>query len=214
LPRRADPHQESSLRAVRAVFAILWWALPWAASAASVQTPEAVVSAFHATLLDNMKHGQAYGCQGRSQRLTPAIDSDFDLPFIAQTVLRRHWDALSQDQQQQYIEAFRELVIVTYAQQFADFAGERFTTLDTQTLPNGDALVHAKLKPGSGETVSFDYVLREKDGHWRVINIIADGVSDLALRSTQYAKLYEDRGFDGLLAWIREQTRKARADCS
>lgn len=74
--------------------------------------------------------------------------------------------------------------------------------------------MHAKLKPGSGDTVSFDYVLRPNGGKWRIINIVADGVSDLALRSTQYAKLYEEKGFDGLLAWIQEQTRKARADCS
>ncbi|MBX6421105.1 MAG: ABC transporter substrate-binding protein [Nevskia sp.] len=202
------------MRAVRAVFAILCLVWAWASWAASATTPEAVVTGFHATLLDNMKHGKAYGCQGRSQRLAPVIDRDFDIPFIAQTVLRRHWDQLADDQRQRYTAAFRELVVATYAQQFADFAGERFTTQDTQNLPNGDALVHAQLKPGSGDTVSFDYVLRQKDGAWRIINIIADGVSDLALRSTQYAKLYEEKGFDGLLAWIEEQTRKARADCS
>lgn len=99
------------MRALRAVLAIVLLALPVLASAAS--TPADVITGFHATLLDNMKHGKAYGCPGRSQRLTPAIDSYFDIPFIAQTVLRRHWDKLSEDQRQQYTAAFRELVIAT-----------------------------------------------------------------------------------------------------
>ena len=47
-----------------------------------------------------------------------------------------------------------------------------------------------------------------------MINVIADGVSDLALRSSQYDQIYKERGFDGLLAWIRGQDKKTLADCS
>ena len=61
--------------------------------------------------------------------------------------------------------------------------------------------------------MAFDYVLHEVDGNWRVINVIADGVSDLALRSSQYEQIFKERGFDGLLAWIREQEKKTAADC-
>ena len=109
--------------------------------------------------------------------------------------------------------AFREITLVTYASQFNSFGGESFTTQDTQALPNGDQLVHARLKLGGGDSVAFDYILRGKDGGYRIINVIADGVSDLALRSTQYTRLYEQKGFDGLLGWLQEQSKKSHASC-
>ncbi|MBX9929919.1 MAG: ABC transporter substrate-binding protein, partial [Gemmatimonadaceae bacterium] len=38
----------------------------------------------------------------------------------------------------------------------------------------------------AGAPVTLDYVLHDTAGEWRIINVIAEGVSDLALRSTQY----------------------------
>ena len=52
-----------------------------------------------------------------------------------------------------------------------------------------------------------------KDGGWRVADVISDGVSDLSLQTEQYAKLYKEKGFDGLVAWLQNQTRKMRGDC-
>jgi phospholipid transport system substrate-binding protein len=175
---------------------------------------ETVVTTLHAALLNNMKHAQAYGCDGRRKHIEALVDSSFDIPFIAQSALRRHWKDLSDAQRSQYIAAFREDVMVTYAGRFNSYDGETFTTLNSQALPNGDQVVHAKLLPNGDDAVIFDYVLHNKDGGWRIINVVAQGVSDLSLRSTQYASLYDQKGFDGLLAWIQEQTRKTRSNCS
>ena len=176
-------------------------------------TPADVVNANHAALLNNMKHGKEYGCDGRIKHLQPVVDASFDVPLIAQTVMRRHWSELSDAQRTQLIAEFRDVTLVTYASNFNSFGGETFTTQDTQSLPNGDQIVHARLQPGSGDSVSFDYILRGKDGNFRIINVIADGVSDLALRSTQYNALYEKKGFSGLMSWLQDQSKKMQANC-
>jgi len=176
-------------------------------------TPADVVNAIHAALLNNMKHGKEYGCDGRIKHLQPVVDASFDVPLIAQTVMRRHWSELSDAQRTQLIAEFREVTVVTYASNFNSFGGEVFTTQDTQSLPNGDQMVHARLQPGSGDSVAFDYILHGKDGNFRVINVIADGVSDLALRSTQYNALFEKKGFSGLMAWLQDQSKKMQANC-
>ncbi len=176
-------------------------------------TPADVVNAIHAALLNNMKHGKEYGCDGRIKHLQPVVDASFDVPLIAQTVMRRHWSELSDAQRTQLIAEFREVTVVTYASNFNSFGGEAFTTQDTQSLPNGDQMVHARLQPGSGDSVAFDYILHGKDGNFRIINVIADGVSDLALRSTQYNALFEKKGFSGLMSWLQDQSKKMQANC-
>jgi phospholipid transport system substrate-binding protein len=175
--------------------------------------PAAVVEGLHAALLNNMKHGKEYGCDGRIKRLEPVVDASFDAPLIAQTVMRRHWSEITDAQRGQLIAQFRDIMMVTYASQFSSFGGEAFTTQETQSLPNGDQMVHARLTTGSGDSVAFDYILRGKDGSYRIINVVADGVSDLALRSTQYNRLFEERGFDGLIGWLQDQSKKMRASC-
>lgn len=183
------------------------------AGAASTNPAEAVVTSLHAALLNNMQQAKAYGCDGRRKHLEPVIDRSFNLPLVAQSALRRHWKELSDQQRSQFIAVFREDVMVTYATRFDSFGGEVFTTLSSQALPNGDQLVHAKLQPKDDDPVMFDYVLRGKGDNWAIINVVAGGVSDLALRSTQYARLYDQKGFDGLVAWVRAQTDKSRSAC-
>lgn len=213
----ADPATENALRLLRtALFSLVFGFFSWLPAAHAADTAAAdVVNGFHEALLNNMKHGKEYGCEGRIKHLEPVVDNSFDVPLIAQTVMRKHWGELSDAQHKQLIAAFREMTVVTYADQFASFGGEVFSVQDTQTLPNGDQLVHARLQPGSGDLVAFDYILHGQDGNWRIINIIADGVSDLALRTIQYNKLYEqkDKGFNGLLTWLQDQIKKTRAEC-
>jgi len=202
------------LRLLRITLLSLVSGLIFTPAAFAAGTPADVVNTVHAALLNNMKHAKEYGCEGRVKHLQPVVDAGFDVPLIAQTVMRRHWGELSEAQRSQLVAAFRETTLVTYASQFNSFGGEEFTTQDTDALPNGDQLVHARLKPGNGDTVAFDYILRlAKDGNYRIINVIADGVSDLALRSTQYTRLFEQKGFDGLMAWLADQNKKMRANC-
>jgi phospholipid transport system substrate-binding protein len=204
---------EIALRLLRVILLSLFSALVFTPPAFAAAEPADVVNAIHAALINNMKHGKEYGCDGRIKHLQPVVDASFDVPLITQTVMRRHWSELSEAQRNQLIAAFRETTVVTYASQFNSFGGEVFTTQDTQALPNGDQMVHARLQPGGGDSVAFDYILRGKDGNYRIINVIADGVSDLALRSTQYTRLFEQKGFDGLMTWLQDQNKKMRANC-
>lgn len=191
------------------VFILLACGLPTAFAASA---PADTVTSFHNVLLDNMKHGASSSCKDRMQRLTPAIDNTFDMPFLAQHVLRRQWSGLNDVQKAEFIATLKDMVITTYAAQFTKFNGEKFITQDTQE--NGKMrAVRAQLLLPAADPVQFEYILRQTTAGWRTINVIAQGVSDLALRSAQYDKIFKDQGFDGLIKQIREQTAKLKSSC-
>ena len=51
------------------------------------------------------------------------------------------------------------------------------------------------------------------EGKWLVLNIIADGVSDLALKRSEYKSVLERDGFRGLIAKLKDQiTRYASGE--
>ena len=45
----------------------------------------------------------------------------------------------------------------------------------------------AIVRPGEAD-IPLEYLLQQKDGAWRIINIVADGVSDLALKRAEYQR--------------------------
>ena len=183
------------------------------AGALASPAPGDVVSGFHEVLIGNMKQGATLGCSGRSSRIAAAVDGSFDLPYLASRVMRRQWKTLTPEQQTRFTTTFRDLVLATYTSQFAKFGGEKFETLATRELADGTRQVNAKLTPGSGNPVNFDYVLHDVGGQWRIVNVVADGVSDLAIRASQYDKAFKSVGFDGLLKQIESQTAANRTGC-
>ena len=66
-------------------------------------------------------------------------------------------------------------------------------------------LVRTELIKSNGEAVKLDYVLRQTAGHWLIINVIADGVSDLALKRADYTAILKDQGFDALIATLNKK---------
>jgi phospholipid transport system substrate-binding protein len=191
-------------------FFLLLMALP-AAQAASA--PADTVSAFHQALSEAMARSAKLGCEGRIAKLGPAVDAAFDLPFIAERSLRRHWKNLDESQRQQFTAALRTSVVATYATEFSTPGSVTFSTGATEPQSNGDALVRASLKPKDDAAVSLDYLLKPRGEHWQVVNVLADGVSDLALRASQYDGLMKKEGLPALLARLDSQTQQLLSRC-
>lgn len=175
--------------------------------------PAETVDRFQETLLTNMKQSDALGCNGRMGNLKKVIASSFDLPFLAQHIVRKHWAAQAAPQQQDFTFALEEMITITYASQFAHFSGQKFSIQKTEDLGGGRKVVHAQLILPDNDPVNFDYVLRQTNGDWRVINVIANGVSDLAIRSAQYDRVIKDKGFSGLLTQLKSQNTTMKASC-
>ena len=68
--------------------------------------------------------------------------------------------------------------------------------------------MHTFLVLPDEKDVSMDYLLKKKGDNWRIINIITNGVSDLALKRSEYVAVLKKSGFDVLLAEISVKIEK------
>ena len=190
---------------IGAILAIFAGIAPVTPSAAAEQ-PSSTVERLHSTLLAVMKEAEALGFGGRYQKLLPVINEEFDLPFVAHYTLGSSWDELSEEQQHQFIETFRELSVVDYARNFDGYSGQHFTIEEETPLPRGRVRVRSKLiDPNGGSSVVFDYLLHKADNQWRIVNVIANGVSDLAVKRAEYRHIIKAEGFDSLLSKLKEK---------
>jgi phospholipid transport system substrate-binding protein len=193
------------LRKIYFGFSILWLlclsSLSWAEEISARQ----VVEEFQDKLIDVMKQGKELGFQGRYDKLDVAVKKSHDLPKIARIVVGKQWEELSPEQQNKLETVFSQLSISAYAHNFKDFSGESFTFVSEEETGRGGVVVHTNLKIPGEKDVKFDYMMKKKDDGWQIINIIADGVSDLALKRSDYTSVLNREGFDALIAKINEK---------
>ena len=139
--------------------------------------------------------------------LEPAIVKTHNLPYIAEFALRRQWPMLTDAERQRFVAAFQRLSVMTYAARFGNVAPDAFRPLEAG-MPdaNGRVQVKTAIKREGQPDVSLEYLLQQNGDDWKIINIVADGVSDLALKRAEYQRLFASGGIEGLIAELERQT--------
>ncbi|SEP09775.1 HpnM family protein [Nitrosovibrio sp. Nv6] len=178
---------------------------PSSAETQDAAEPQQVVNRLHEALIKAMREGAKLGYQGRYELLAPVVDQTHDLDFIARTALGANWSQLDAKQQRTFTEVFRKLSIGTYAGWFKSHEGERFEFLEQQSMPRDQVMVRTRLVQSSGEPVRFDYILRKGNDGWRIVNVLADGVSDLALKRVEYRAILQRDGFPTLIDMLKKK---------
>jgi phospholipid transport system substrate-binding protein len=186
---------------------ILLLMVPMAMPMASAGNREAteVVDKLQMALLTVMKDGEKLGYRGRYDQLDPVIRASFDMSLISRIALSKYWGTLNEEQQSKFVETFSRLSIATYAANFSSYSGERFKVTSEKEVSSGRILVQTQLIKSDGGKVTLDYLLNRANSEWRIINVIAEGVSDLAMKRADYSNFLKNKSFEALIVMLNEK---------
>ena len=177
------------------------------AALAAEQSPRVTVEGFHATLLSAMQNASALAFSGRRDLISPGVSATFDLEFICEVVAGRYWRVWDDRQRERLLALFSELTVAAYASRFDGYSGQEFKVSDVVPLKRERVLVRSSLTGPEGDDVKLDYVLHQNDDGWRVINVVAEGVSELSIKRAEYSEVLKTDGFEHLMRRLEEQTR-------
>jgi phospholipid transport system substrate-binding protein len=127
----------------------------------------------------------------------PAVNDYFQIHTIARISLGRHWRSLSAEDQADFQALLQELVSSTYASRFKEDNGQVFSITGTEPIATNRDRVKSILETSS-ETVTLDYQLQQEDGSWRIYDIVANGVSDLSLKRSNYSAMFKKNGLESV----------------
>lgn len=203
-------HSTKSLLSILAIAVLLQgMSLSWAQETMSTDGPEEVILNLQSTLLQSMREGEALGFQGRYDLLAPVVNQSHYFGFIIRTVLGSHWTALDPDQQKEITDIFSQLSIATYASQFKAYNGEQFEILENHPFPQNHIEVRTHLVKADKSTIDLRYLMRQEESGWRIVNIVAKGVSELAIKRTEYRSILERDGYPALNEMLKEKIVEA-----
>ncbi len=175
--------------------------------------PARVVTAFHDTLLDVMKNARALRVKGRYEKLAPRIEQSFHLALMAQVGAGSYWRKATEAQTDRLVAAFSRLSISTYASQFDGYSGQSFETQGEKPGPQKTVLVKTQIIDPGSDPVDLTYVTREIKGQWRIIDVLLDtGISELAVRRSEYRRILKTGGIDGLIRTLNAKADQLLAD--
>lgn len=174
----------------------------------ATDTPEATVRTLHSGLVAlALEHPEAT-VEERYKALEPLVSATHDLPYIAEFALRRQWPSLMPADRDRFIAAFERLSVLTYASRFGKLRADSFKIESSKILDSGRAQVVAAIVRPEAEDVPLEYLLEQRADGWKIINIIADGVSDLALKRAEYQRVLGGGTIDDLIAYIEDQAKR------
>jgi len=182
----------------------------WACMAAEQPGPDnplQVIDTLHRTLLEVGGHDDKPDFKSRFRQLEPVIAASHDFATIARLVGGRFWKDLDEDERTRFTEAFRRASTAAYASRFTSMEG---VTFDPATLLEDlgrRVTVRSHLVRVDGSKVTFDYILQNTGGQWRIVTVLVDGVSDLALQRAELTTLYNNEGFPGIMAYLQNKAR-------
>jgi phospholipid transport system substrate-binding protein len=165
-----------------------------------------LVETLHAELLGVMEQAVELGYEGRYEKLAPVLKEHFDISFMAQKSVGRHWKSMGEDDRQRLVATFTCFTIANYAGRFDGYSGQHFETLGQEPSIHDTVVVHTRLVDPGDDPVQLDYRLRPVDGGWKIIDVYLNGtVSELALRRSEYSSLIQREGFAALIAALVEK---------
>ncbi|MEQ1888847.1 MAG: ABC transporter substrate-binding protein [Alphaproteobacteria bacterium] len=136
----------------------------------------------------------------------------FALDFIGRFALGRHWQALSADQQEEYIMLFSEFVLGAYASMLGGYVDEQFQVLGVTQAGQYDMIVSSRITGGGREPMRVDWRVRQVDAHPQIIDVSVGGVSMSITQREEFSSLVQRDGVQGLLEVLRARTLRLPAE--
>ncbi|HKQ19234.1 MAG TPA: ABC transporter substrate-binding protein, partial [Candidatus Eisenbacteria bacterium] len=146
-------------------------------------TAKKTVERLNASIAEILPKAEQLGYAGRFERLKPVMAEAFDVDFMAEKSLGRHWKDLSDEQKKQWTDAFREFTIANYAANLDRNTGQRFELLGEEPAEHDTVVVRGRVVDPAAAPFDLNYRLHRTPKGPRIIDVQLKGtVSELALR--------------------------------
>lgn len=180
-----------------------------AVSATSVaNSARQLVDDFHLALLDVMKQAENLGVTGRYRKLEPEVGNRFDIKLMVALTTGKYWRAAKPEDRDRLTKAFHRFSAATYASRFSGFSGQSFKTLDVRDGPRNTKLVRTQILRPKDKPVSITYVTRAVGAAWRIVDVLVDdGISELAVRRSEYRSTLSADGISGLTRLLDKKSK-------
>jgi phospholipid transport system substrate-binding protein len=169
-------------------------------------SPAEPVAALDDGLMTAMKAGAGVPFPKRFDMLAPIVQRAFDLPLILKACVGPRWVNLPKADQQQLLDEFTRFTVASYVANFDNYSGERFDILPERRQVGEDVVVPTRIVQPDQTSSRIDYVMRQIDGTWKMVDILLDGtISRVAVQRSDFRTLLARGAAAALIASLQRK---------
>lgn len=172
-----------------------------AATAGPREVVETAVGRVIAAMQDDPSRAQT------RTEIKKAAASLFDFEEMARRTLTRHWTARAPQEQAEFVRLFTDLLERSYIGRIESWSGEKII-YTSETVDGSFASVRSKIITRRAE-IGIEYRLLQRDGRWRVYDVLMDGVSFVATYRSEFERIIQQSSWAGLMDKLRKRALHA-----
>jgi phospholipid transport system substrate-binding protein len=140
--------------------------------------------------------------------------SAFDVPTISRFVLGKYWRSASETQRQEFTAAFEELQMQRFLPQFEKYDDDSVQVVSVQAEQAKPDVykVGSRIKRAEGEPISVVWRSRDTGDSYKILDIVAVGVSMAISLRREYGEVANAEGIDGLIEEMRDKSATLAAE--
>lgn len=146
--------------------------------------------------------------EDRETRIRALLREGFDVPVIARLVLGKHWRKIDDTQRSEFVSVFEDVMVQQSLLIFGKYAGETFDVKKVGPDRANPKLlaVSTQINRPNGAVAKVDWRLRKRGKDYKIIDIVAEGISMALTLRQEYDSVIQQNG--GKVEHLIEKLRK------
>ena len=153
---------------------------------------------------------------GDRTKLIGVIDAKvlphFNFASMTALAMGQNWKSATPEQKKQLIDAFRTLLVRTYASALAAYSEQKFDFRPLRAKPTDtDVTVQVRVLQAGAQPVPIDYSMEKTAAGWKIYDVMVGGVSLVANYRTEFNATVREAGVEGLIRNLQAKNRTLEA---
>ena len=184
------------------------------ANAVAIESPTEMLKRTSDEVMDVLNKQRSL-LEAEPDRLFDIIEKyiipNLDDVTMAKLALGKNWKLANNDQKIDFVDQFRELLVLTYGKSLKEFDDQKINffpvTVDEKTTK---VTVKSEVIQSGGPVIPVSYKMRVKDNTWKVYDISIDGVSLVSSYRGTFAQEIRKGGMEGLLLMLHDRNKRSK----
>jgi phospholipid transport system substrate-binding protein len=141
----------------------------------------------------------------RRQLVMDVVEGLIDWHEVGRRALAQHWRKRTPQEQQEFVELFRDLLKRTYSEKLDIYAGEKIV-YESESIEGNRAIVKTKvINSKKGEEFFVEYRLLKKGDRWLGYDMVIEGISAVNNYRSQFNEVVTGSSYDALIKRMKSK---------
>lgn len=142
----------------------------------------------------------------KTEKLRLIYKDMFDEMEFSRRTLTRNWNKFTPDQRKEFVDLFEQVLEKAYLDKILDYSNEKVVFHKEDKISDKQVEVYSKIITSSKE-VPIIYRMINKDGKWKVYDVVVENVSLVQNYRTQFNDILASGTPEQLLETLRKKVK-------